>query len=115
MLSIATPIYDPQRRADVMTNVMDIEFDPTEPNNPKEAAHMFHTALVKEADAAGYSTKYIYLWSPEETNERGYGNCWSVFFEDGPYDWGIDLSIKMHGKTFYCETYYGFDLLFYPK
>ena len=55
--------------------------------NAKEAATRFAEWLRAQVLEIGYSTKQIFLWSPQETQERGWGSGWSVCWEEGPFEW----------------------------
>lgn len=39
-----------------------------------------------------YKSQNVFLWSPQEAKERGYGNGWAVCWEEGPYQWTSALS-----------------------
>ena len=49
--------------------------------------------LVEWDKATGGSGKYIFLWTPDESKERGYSHAWAVCWESGPYDWAMDASM----------------------
>ena len=55
------------------------------------AKHVFDY-LVEWDKAAGGSGKYIYLWTPEESKERGYSHAWAVCWEGGPDEWAMGSS-----------------------
>lgn len=43
-------------------------------------------------------------------------NGWTVVFEAGPYDWGVEVSMELISLTgITVEPYYGFDLTFYRE
>lgn len=85
----------------------EIDFDPEAHHTLEEAAKAFHKAIC----AANLTDeKYIYVWSPEETADRGYGYCWSVCWEEGPYSWASTNFIS--GPWGYCEAYNSFILCF---
>jgi hypothetical protein len=63
--------------------------------------------------------KYVYAWSPKDSEERGYGKCWTVCAEEGPFEWaplltGNNESIYAN-KAFHGECYNGFILGFWPN
>ena len=68
----------------------------------------------------GEATEMVLL-SPDESERLGYGKCWRVMWESGPYEWGVNLSLsfKFFNHEFilpdnlYLETYYAFDVGIY--
>jgi hypothetical protein len=52
-----------------------------------------YKAVSKFHKLCGGSPEYVYLWSPDETEQRGYGRCWAVCWEEGPYEWAIMASM----------------------
>ena len=72
------------------------------------------------------------LWSPQESDELGYGPYWHVSWEAGPAEWGVLLSLGESmwlrefglryehrpevmlesGQGWYTEPYHGFDVGF---
>ncbi|QXN72565.1 hypothetical protein RCTIPTONUS_95 [Rhodobacter phage RcTiptonus] len=86
-------------------------FDPSAHKTKEAAARALHEALCKQAVLAGMSpASEVHIYTPEETEERGYRKCWWVMWEAGPYAWGCSAFIN--GPWGYCETYFGFDLMF---
>lgn len=74
-------------------------------------------AVLREACAAAGDDPDIEtsLWDPAKTREMRGGAHWVASWECGPNDWGIGASLGItltHAKL--VETYYGFDLCFYP-
>ena len=59
---------------------------------PKTAAKRFYAWVLLKAAALGKDSDYIFLWSPEESKQRGYGNCWTVCWEEGPFEWAPAIS-----------------------
>jgi len=54
----------------------------------------------------------VWIKSPEDSEIHGYvGSAWHVCWESGPTDWAVGS--YLHGPWGYCETYWGFDLIFY--
>jgi hypothetical protein len=73
-----------------------------------------------------------HLNSPERSVELGYGRCWQVSWEAGPYQWGIALSMSdgfplsdygsgmdssipvkhLDNDKWFLEPYYSFDVCF---
>lgn len=109
MIEIKTPIYVPERGGDVLATAVTLDLDLSKVGTPKAAAKAVYDAIC----ASGYSDpKYIHLWSPEETAERGYGHCWSICWEEGPFEWTIPLSFELTGDGWYSEPWNSFILTF---
>jgi len=53
----------------------------------KMAAARFAEWLRAECRKSGDSDEFLFLWSPAESRDRGYGDCWTVCWEDGPFEW----------------------------
>jgi hypothetical protein len=64
--------------------------------SPKGLASECRRKMIKTFDL---NPNYVYLWSPKESEEHGYGKCWTVCAEEGPWEWTIEL-------TGYCESLY---------
>jgi len=59
----------------------------------------------------------VQIYSPEESQKRGYTSGWQVVWECGPENWGVSQSMAtvMSGMIppwGFCETHWGFDLIF---
>ena len=81
-----------------------------------------------------HNANNVYVWSPEETKSRGWGSGWAVCWEEGPYEWAVNLSMGqspyaselrtgvigapfpqgLHSRDWFAEPYNGFILNFYP-
>jgi len=98
-----------------------------EATTPAAAAKRFFAFLVER-----YEATEIFLWSPEETKDRGWGSGWSVCWESGPFEWtsvsgGGDLygpelgnysspgpfPNGLSGPDWHAEPYNGFVMGFY--
>ena len=91
-------------------------FDPSKYKTCAGAAKGFHKSLNAYAKKAGYNTDYgPILRSPSEEVEYTGSKCWSVTWEEGPYEWGICTSFDVTGDWGYAEPYYSFDLHFASK
>jgi hypothetical protein len=55
----------------------------------------------------------VQIRNPEQNVRHGYGKCWAVSFEAGPYEWAVEAS--MNGGKVYAEPHYSFDLQFYGR
>ena len=109
MLDIKTLVYSPEAGGDVLVPAITLDLDPSTATSPEAAARALHKAIC----ASGYSNpKHIFLWSPEETAKRGYGNCWSVCWEEGPFEWALDASSKLHTPHWFSEPWNSFILCF---
>ena len=98
------------------TEKLPIQFDPDLYDTPEAAAKAFYEAMKPVVIAAGQNPdSELYLATPQEANERGYGNNWQVSWEAGPYEWGVVASLSFlfsRTKGWYTEPYYGFDVCF---
>jgi len=98
--------------------------------SPRSAAKKLARRLRQEAKAIGASPTNIFVWSPKETKSRGWGSGWAVCWEEGPFEWALNLAgggsiYNLHTGTtavkvidqanYYCEPYNGFILNFYPN
>ena len=71
-------------------------------STPEQAATALYNHICKyEISLEGHS-HYVFLWSPEESRSRGYGNGWSVCWEEGPYEWAIYMSM---GKSIFAGEF----------
>lgn len=74
------------------------------------AAKAAHKALRKDCVEWGQDPDFeVFIYSPEQSKERGYTQGWQVVWECGPDNWGIRF---ISGPWGFCETYWGFDLTF---
>lgn len=94
-----------------------IAFDPSKYKSAASAAKAFHKALCKFCKEV-YGQKpdiEIFIDTPEESQERGYGKNWRVCWESGPFEWAIPASCECRASDFswHTEPYYSFDLCFY--
>lgn len=74
--------------------------------SPKGVAEEIRRTLIEKFQL---NPTYVYVWSPEESALRGYGNAWSICAEEGPYEWAPELTgnaraIYEH-PTVFCECY----------
>ena len=56
---------------------------------PKGLATELKRQLVKHF---GINEQYIYVWSPKEAAQRGYGPAWCLCAEEGPFEWAVTLT-----------------------
>lgn len=96
-----------------------IRFEPRKYKTPAGAAKAFHKAMVELLEKWGESESYIrkelLLLAPEKSASLGYGRCWRVMWESGPFEWAIPASFEAYGPGWYTEPYYSFDLGFYKS
>lgn len=89
------------------------------PLGAEAAARACHALLLEVCEAAGQKPKIeVMMLAPGERNRAESKDAWFVCWEAGPYEWGINAShaiMDCYANTKAIETYYGFDLLFYPK
>ena len=112
MTTLKTLQYDPSIGRDRLITLADIGFNPRTCLTREEAAQGLHKALSEYAKDAGYGDNSVSLWNPDEADSRGYGKCWMVSWEDGPYQWAIYMSENLHGPWGFVEPYHSFDLCF---
>lgn len=112
MPKLSTLKYDPAKGYDTMVTVANLPFNPRKCLTREEAAKGLYEALNNYAIGAGYSENSVSLWSPEEAYSRGYGHCWMISWEEGPYQWAINMSFDITGPWGYVEPYHSFDLCF---
>ena len=109
--------------------------DLTTHKTPEGAAKALHQFLVKLVRSAGGLASEVVLLTPERGEEIGVGKAWRVMWEDGPFEWGVCVSlggrlhesdynyayngtpeIKVLGSSNWCaEPYYSFDIGFYKN
>jgi len=93
---------------------MVLDWNPEKYKTKAGAAKGLYKALCKWCKALGMKPDIeIHIYTPEQTEARGYGKFWNVSFEAGPFEWAVHASLQMpHCKWGYCEPYYSFDLHF---
>jgi len=93
---------------------IEINFDPKKYKTKAGAAKGFHKALCKFAkEVYGQNPDIeIFINTPEENEVNGYGKCWRVCWESGPYDWACNSQVANYSAGWYTEPYYSFDLCF---
>lgn len=82
--------------------------------DPEAVARAVHAACLEYANGVGMLESEVAFAEPGAQVHIRPQNGWTVVFEAGPYDWGVDLSFFLieRGASL-CEPYYGFDLTFY--
>jgi len=105
--------------------------DLTKCKRPKTAATKLYKYLCKLSKLCGQTPEMeVKLLSPEDSDRLGYGKCWRVMWESGPFEWAVCLSggeslygsegmrgdpeVNIDSRDWFCEPYYSFDLGFYP-
>lgn len=84
----------------------------------EEAANAAYLALVMDCAESGEDPNHeVQIYSPEESQERGYTSGWHLVWECGPTNWGVSQSMAsvtsgMIPQWGFCETQWGFDLIF---
>lgn len=114
VLTIKELIYVPERGGDVLCDGPKIDFNSGRHKTKESAAKAFYAALCDTAREYGQNPdSEVRLWTPEQSQARGFGNCWTVVWEAGPFEWGIAMSAEVHNSPYwYTEPYYSFDLTF---
>lgn len=84
--------------------------------NPEALARAVYDACVEYAEGVGMKPEIECAFKePGAQVHTPPQNGWTVVFEAGPYDWGVNLSLWLicEKGAQLCEPYYGFDLTFY--
>lgn len=84
--------------------------------DPEATAKAVHAACIEYCNAIGMNPEIeTALKAPGEQMHIPTQQGWTVVFEAGPHDWGVNLSFFLLERgPARCEPYYGFDLTFYP-
>ena len=81
--------------------------------SPAGAAKALHRHLTKIAESWGmYGLDLPQIYAP---NERGEVKSWWVVWESGPSEWGTYFTgyrEDAYTPNWYCELYWGFDMIF---
>lgn len=114
--------------------------DLTKYKRPSTAAKKLYEWCRERAKEIGQNPDTeVALFDPERGESLGYGKCWRVSWEAGPYHWAIALSgggtylagecgyrdahgnyippevLLTESEHWTAEPYYSFDLGFYPN
>ena len=84
--------------------------------DPKWVATRVHELLLDTFEEL--DRRYVFLWPPEVSVKKGYGRCWTVCAESGPYDWPFAVAncpAVRDQPLVLAEPYNGFVLGFYQK
>lgn len=89
------------------------------PADPEHAAKHLYAYLYRVAESWGYKPEIeLGIYSPDERQSES-GNAWWVMWESGPYDWGLTYTMDGKDRTYadgwFCECYWGFDVIFVPN
>ena len=99
-----------------MKNIKGIEWHTFE--SAEEAANAAYLALVMDCADAGEDPNHeVQIYSPEESQKRGYTDGWHLVWECGPPNWAVHRSMAIVTSGIippwgFCETQWGFDLIF---
>ncbi len=95
---------------------------PHTPQTTWEAALVAYATLIRWMTADGHSPRSVgwetFLLNPEQSANHYAGPHWHLCYESGPSGWGDFGRSKVvpaelrDGPWGYCETYWGFDLIF---
>lgn len=82
---------------------------------PADAAKAAYKFVRKLSEEAGQNPDIeTAIYKPGEREESS--GSWWVVWESGPYDWAVTVTCDGRDRTYsrewYCETYWGFDLIF---
>lgn len=93
-----------------------VGIDPTIQKNTEEVAQATHKALRSMCEIMGMDPdKELFIKNPAEASEHSNGriNSWWVCWESGPFEWAVSASLEMPTSPWgYCETNWGYDLIF---
>jgi len=91
-----------------------LNFDPHKYKSKGGAAKALYQALREKAVEHGQDPdSEVFIRTPEECEEAGYGRNWQVSWEAGPYEWAIGASFQVENHPhWFTEPYYSFDLCF---
>lgn len=84
----------------------------------EDAASAAYLAICADCTDTGQSfADEVQLYSPEQSAERGYTSGWHLVWECGPENWGVSESMHIVLSGIlppwgFCETHWGFDLIF---
>ena len=89
-----------------------------EHEDPAVAAKELYEFLRTASENYGQNPDIeVGIFKPGERVDTA-GNNWWVLWESGPHDWAIRYQLDGKNRTYardwYCETYWGFDCIFYP-
>ena len=94
-----------------MTLIETLGYDPRKYKTAAGAAKGLYRLLREHVLEKGMNPDIeCFIHSPSEAKEHGYVKSWHVCWESGPYGWAIGTFVG--GPWGYCETYWGFDLVF---
>lgn len=71
-------------------------------------------ALYKKLKALDYDA---FIQTPAESEAGGYGKCWRVCCEGGPFEWAVKYSMSAwsseRNSRWFTEPHYSFDVCFW--
>jgi hypothetical protein len=92
-----------------------IDFDPSQHETPEAAAKAFYEALKPVVKSYGQDPEIeCGIYDPETASQREYGHTWVVWWEAGPYQWGIVAQTWLHNTDagWFTEPHFSFDVCF---
>lgn len=66
-----------------------------------------HKQLQKIAKSMGYNPDHIILLNPDVGDIEGYGRCWQIIWEEGPFEWAPSISAGESVCAFEMRSYKG--------
>ena len=111
-VNIQQLVFDPAKGHDVLEHFSTLDYNPAAYMSIAGAAKGFYEALRTVAEATGSDPDTIFIDTPQESEDRGYGRNWRVVWEEGPFEWAIQTSFQVTGPWGFTEPYYSFDLCF---
>jgi hypothetical protein len=93
-----------------------IYYDPSQYDTCETAAEAFYKALRNTVTLYGQNPDTeCGIFTPDQAAEREYGHTWVVWWEAGPFEWGIVASGEFmfnREAGWFTEPYFSFDLTF---
>jgi len=85
-------------------------------DTPKAMARSMYNVCLAACKTWDMNPKFeVQLRNPTQNKAHGYGNCWAVSFEAGPYEWAVLSTLNTVNPQVLAEPHYSFDLQLYPK
>lgn len=118
MITLKTLTRGKHSFRDEVKDVLNLDMEPAMYGTPEAAAKAFHQAMIKSISTD--SRYHLYrdaarLFEPDHAARNGYGRCWAVDWESGPYQWAQLMTHQLHAEGWYTEPHTGWVICFEPK
>ena len=98
---------------------LSVGINPSFYETTERVARATHKALCSICETMGMDpAKELFIKNPAEASDHSNGrvNSWWVCWESGPVEWAVSASLNMPTSPWgYCETNWGYDLIFEEK